>query len=315
MKQFAVPFFIWCLGWIPFSALAQIDVRITAKQEQFLPAEALEVAVKISNFTGAPLQLGTHSRWIDFTVERVDGGVVNKLTEPAEVGVFSLQQATSGTIRFDLAPQFALQQSGTYRITATVTPIAGGNTFVSPPLTVDIVNGVRLNEDRTFGYAKPDGSIVARKFILQQVNYLKHLRLYLRVTDGAESQTLKVLQLGPMVSFDRPQWVMDRQSHLHVLHQTGPDDLRYHEVDPEGAILVRQVWRISGRRPELRVNESGEIAVVGGMRRPDRNDIPAPVAAPAGATPTELVKPAVQAAAAEAKPPSKKNASPTAKGR
>jgi hypothetical protein len=315
MKQFAVPFFVFCLGWMPFSASAQIDIRLTSAQEQFLPAESLEVAVKISNFTGEPLRLGTHSRWIDFTVERTDGGVVNKLSEPADIGDFSLQQATSGTIRFDLAPLFALQQPGSYRITATVTPIAGGNTFASAPLTVEIVNGVRLNEDRTFGYARPDGTIAGRKFILQQVNYLKHLRLYLRVTDGGESQTLKVLQLGPMVSFNRPQWVMDRQSHLHVLHQTGPDDLRYHEINPEGLILARQVWRISGKRPELRVNESGEIAVVGGMRRPDRNDIPAPVTAPAGATSTEPDKPSVKAPEVEAKPTAKKNASPTAKGR
>ena len=279
MKRIAVVFSLGCLTLgvlIPLRAAAQIDVRIKSEQEQFLPAEPLEVSVRIGNFTGGPLPLGTYPRWIAFTVERADGGVVNKRSEPADVGEFTLQQATAGTVRFDLAPQFALEQVGTYRITATVTPVAGRETFASPPLNIEIVNGVRLNEDRMFGYTKPDGTVVARKYILQQVNFLKNLRLYLRVTDGAENETLKVLQLGQLVSFNHPQWVMDRKSHLHVLHQVGPDDLRYHEIDPDGTLLTRQVWRISGRRPELRVNESGEIAVVGGTRRPDRSDIPVP---------------------------------------
>ena len=327
MKRIApVPALIYLLfGLLSLqSASAQIDVKIKSEQEQFLPAEPIEISVRIGNFTGGPLPLGTHPRWIAFTVERADGGVVNKLSEPPDLGEFKLEQATAGTVRFDLAPQFALQQAGTYRVTATVTPVDGHETFASAPLNIEIVNGVRLNEDRMFGYTRADGSVVARKYILQQVNFMKHIRLYLRVTDGAESQTLKVLQLGQLVSFNHPQWVMDRQSHLHVLHQTGPDDLRYHEIDPEGAIVVRQIWRIAGRRPELRVNESGEIAVVGGMRRPDRSDIPTPPqpqsatgeqAAPnppsASASPTN----AASGSGATNAPSKKKNAPVSPKGR
>lgn len=327
MKRIAVvsPLICLILGvLLPPRAAAQIDVRIKSEQEQFLPAEAIAVSVRIGNFTGGPLPLGTHPHWIAFTVERADGGVVNKLSEPAELGEFVLQQATAGTVHFDLAPQFALEQAGTYRITATVTPIAGRETFASPPLKVEIVNGVRLNEDRMFGYTGLDGTVVARKYILQQVNFLKNLRLYLRVTDGAENQTLKVLQLGQLVSFNHPQWVMDRKSHLHVLHQTGPDDLRYHEVDPEGTLVTRQIWRISGRRPELRVNESGEIAVVGGTRRPDRSDIPVPPKpqpiAAVKADQTEVVEPSLKtnapASSSENAPaPKKKNAPASPKGR
>ncbi len=293
------------VGWIVLPAGAQVDVRISTTQEQFLPAESLEVAVKIGNFTGAPLKLGTHPHWIAFTVERSDGGVVNKVSEPADVGEFTLQQSTTGTLRFDIAPQFALQQPGTYRITATLTPIDGRETFASAPLLVEIINGVRLNEDRTFGFQKPDGSMEYRKFILQQANFLKHLRLYLRVTDANESQTLKVLQLGPMVTFEPPRWVMDRQSHLHVLHQLGPDNFRYHDIDPDGEIRVRQTWRFSGRRPELRVNESGQIAVVGGVRRPDRSDLPVATAPEAAGSEARPVPPA-----SESSRPSQKTNAP-----
>jgi hypothetical protein len=310
MKRLSLVIAAW-IGWLALPANAQVDVRISTAQEQFLPAESLEVAVKIGNFTGGPLRLGTHPRWIAFTVERSDGGVVNKLAEPVDVGEFTLQHSTTGTLRFDVAPQFALQQPGTYRITATLTPVAGQETFASAPLSVEIINGVRLNEDRTFGFHKPDGTVENRKYILQQANFLKHLRLYLRVTDANESQTLKVLQLGPMVTFEPPRWVMDRQSHLHILHQLGPDNFRYHDVDPDGVIQVRQTWRFSGRRPELRVNESGQIAVVGGVRRPDRSDLPP-------ATPTDATKPALRPAQPVSdvdQPSLKKNAPATGKTR
>ncbi len=110
---------------------AQINVKLSTAQEQFLPGEELQLAVKVSNFTGAPLRLGTHPQWIAFTIERSEGGVVNKLSEVPDTGEFSLEQATGGTMRFDVAPLFALDRAGSYRVTAVVTPINDGPSYVS----------------------------------------------------------------------------------------------------------------------------------------------------------------------------------------
>jgi hypothetical protein len=258
---------------------AQINVKLSTAQEQFLPAEELEVAVKISNFTGGPLRLGTHRQWISFTIERSGGGVVNKLGDIPDAGEFTLQQSTGGTIRFDLAPLFALESSGSYRATATVTPAINGPSYVSEPLSFDIISGTRINEDRPFGFTRADGTVEQRKYILQQANFLKHLRLYLRITDPSEGHTFKVISLGSLVTFNPPQFVLDRQSHLHVLHQFGATEHLYHHFDPDGHIIARQTWVETSRRPKLRVNESGEAAVIGGARRYDRTDVPAPTEA------------------------------------
>jgi hypothetical protein len=266
---------LFACALVTSTTMGQIDVKLSTTQEQFLPAERLEVAVKISNFTGGPLRLGSHPQWIAFNVQRADGGVVNKITNVPETGEFTLEQSTSGTLRFDLAPQFAIDRPDRYRVTATVTPVASGETYVSAPLAFDIISGVRLNEDRTFGFVKTDGSVEQRKYILQQANFLKHLRLYLRVTDATESRSFKVVPLGGVVTFNPPRWGMDRQSYFHVLHQFSADEYRYHRIDPDGNLLTLQTWRATSRRPELRVNDSGEIAVVGGVRLLDRTDIPA----------------------------------------
>lgn len=295
------------------AARAQIDVKLSTAQQHFLPAEQLEVAVKISNFTGGPLQLGAHPQWIAFTVQRGDGGVVNKLAEIPESGEFTLQQATSGTLRFDLAPQFALDRTDRYRVTATVTPELGGETFASAPLAFDIITGVRLNQDQPIGFTKADGTVEHRKYILQQANFLKHLRLYLRVTDATEARSYKVASLGGVVNFNPPQWVIDRQSRFHVLHQFASDEYRYHAFDPDGNQLLGQTWRISPRRPQLRVNDDGEVAVIGGARRLDRSDVPAPTDAELAAA-RQALRPAV-AATAPPPPTATTNAPPKEKKR
>ncbi len=254
---------------------AQINVKLSTAQEQFLPGEELQLAVKVSNFTGAPLRLGTHPQWIAFTIERSEGGVVNKLSEVPDTGEFSLEQATGGTMRFDVAPLFALDRAGSYRVTAVVTPINDGPSYVSAPLTFEIVNGVTLNEDQAFGISRPDGTTEQRRYLLQQANFLKSLRLYLRITDSSGAHTLKVVPLGGLVTFNPPQWVFDRQSHLHVIHQFGATECRYQHFDPDGNVVAQQTWLVTNRRPQLRVNENGEAAVVGGARRIDRTDVPA----------------------------------------
>ena len=289
------------------AAQAQISVKLTTAQEQFLPAEELPVAVKISNFTGGPLRLGADPGWISFTVERVGGGVVNKLAEVPDSGEFTLQQATAGTIRFDLAPLFALDRGGSYRATATVTPATNGPSYTSVPLSFDIVTGVRLNEDRTFGFQRPDGTVEQRKYILQQANFLKHLRLYLRITDPTEAHTFKVINLGGVVTFNPPQWVLDRQSHLHVLHQFGATECLYHHFDPDGNLIARQQWVVASRRPQLRVNEAGEVAVVGGARRFDRADVPPATAAELAAAQAALPSAIVPPPSTNAPPKDKKN--------
>lgn len=258
------------------TACAQVDVSLAVAQAQFLPAEQIEVSVKVSNFTGAPLKFGAHTNWIGFTVQRFDGSVVSKLSEVADSGEFTLQQATSGTIKFDITPMFDVNRPDSYRVTAAVTPVQGGPVFVSPPLPFDVISGVRISQDRTFGFTRPDGTSEQRKYILQQANFLKHVRLYVRVTDATESKSYKVTSLGGIVNFTPPQWVIDRQSRLHVLHQFAASEYYYNSFDPEGNLVARRIYKIAARRPELRVNGDGEIAVIGGARRLDRTDIPEP---------------------------------------
>lgn len=262
-----------CLG---SAARAQIELRLATEREFFLPGEELDVAVKVANFSGGPLTLGEQPDWIRFTVERSDSGVVNKLSEVSESGSFTLEHATVGTLHFDLMPHFVLDRPGNYRVVAQATTPKSAEIYSSEAKSFEIVSGVRLNPDRVLGVTLPDGTIVKRKYILQQVNFLRKLQLYLRVTDGEENRIFKVTKLGPVVTFDPPRWVVDRQNCFHVLHRIDANTSAYHMFEPDGQAVRRELHRYTTTTPELRVNEAGEVAVIGGVRRPSPGDIPAP---------------------------------------
>ncbi len=248
------------------------------EQDQFLASETLKAAVRITNRSGQSLKLGEDADWLTFSVEARDGFVVAKSGEIPVVGEFVLDSSQMATKRVDLAPYFSLTKPGRYSVSATVRIKQWDKQYASKPRPFDIIQGARLWEQE-FGLPLPAGNSnqqpEVRKYILQQANYLKQLKLYLRITDGSESKVFKVFAIGPIVSFGRPDPQLDKFSNLHVLYQTGARAYNYTVVSPGGEIILRQTHDISATRPRLQPGDDGKFVVVGGMRRLAANDLPA----------------------------------------
>lgn len=128
------------------------------------------------------------------------------------------------------------------------------------------------------------GAPEVRKYMLQQASFVKRLMLYVRITDASENQVFRVLPVGYLLSFSRPEAQVDRLSQLHLLFQYGPRSFHYLMISPDGELLVRQTHDYTSTRPVLRSNKEGKIYVNGGMRRYMEEDIPSPSAA--ASTPT-----------------------------
>jgi len=261
---------------------AQITVEVLQDQDQFLPGEALQVAVRITNRSGQTLRLGGDDNWLTFGVESMAGSVVRKTGEapvPREVTI--VESSKRATIRVDLAPYFALNQPGRYLITATVRiPDWPREIPPSPGKAFDIIEGAKLWEQE-FGLPPSPGATNAipevRKYILQQANYIKgKLRLYLRVTDGSGSKTFRVFPIGTLFSFSRPEFQVDKLSRLHCLYENGPHAFSYTIFDPDGDLLVRQTYDFKTTRSRLKVDAEGNISVTGGSRRVTASDVPPP---------------------------------------
>src|SRR5689334_13577437 len=118
MQRFG--FFLALLMAAGTSAFAQVTVDVLLEQNQFLPGEALPVAVRITNRSGQTLHLGEEANWLTFAIESKEGAVVAKTAEVPVVGKFTLESSQKATKRLDIAPYFALSATGPYVIEATV---------------------------------------------------------------------------------------------------------------------------------------------------------------------------------------------------
>jgi hypothetical protein len=278
MKKVGLCLILLAASLAPVSA--QVTVEVLLDQDQFLPGEAMVVAVRITNRSGQILRLGAEADWLTFSVESRESPVVAKIGEAPVAGEFTLESSQMGTKRVDLAPYFSFSRAGRYAVVATVRIKAWDREVASQPKSFYIIDGAKLWEQE-FGMPRPADATNAtpevRKYALQQANYIKgQLRLYLRVTDALGGRTFRVLPIGQLVSFSRPQPLVDKASNLHVLYQNGPHSYSYTSVNPEGEVIARQTYDYVDSRPRLREWEEGNVSVVGGIRRVTASDVPAP---------------------------------------
>jgi hypothetical protein len=152
----------------------------------------------------------------------------------------------------------------------------------SAPKIFDVITGAKL-WSQEFGVPTTNGLPEMRKFTLEQAAYLHaQMRMYVQLSDAEEARVYKTTQLGPTVSFNRPEAQIDRTSHLHVLWQSGAQSFVYCLVNPNGEIVNRENYDDLNTRPRLTVNGQGDVIVFGGVRRPKLGEpmMPPPVAMP-----------------------------------
>ncbi len=255
---------------------AQVSLDVVLEQEQFLRDESLPVRVRLTNLSGQTLHLGEEEDWLTFSVESRDGFIVRRRAELKIAGGFDVESTQTATRQVDLMPCFDLSRPGRYTVTATVKVRQWNKELLTKPKTFDIVTGSKLWE-REVGVPATNALPEVRKFTLVQANLLKQLRLYVRVTDPAETQVFRVIAAGPLVSFSSPEPQVDRASNLHVLFQTGPKSFKYTVVSPDGELILRQTHEYAATRPVLRGAADGKVVVAGGARRVVASDIPPPM--------------------------------------
>ena len=253
---------------------AQVTAEIVTDEDQFLRNEPIPVKVRISNLSGQTLRLGNEPDWLMFTVENREGHVVARLAEPQVAGEFTLESAFKATKRVDLTPYFDLSQPGHYEITATVKIPKWDQPVTTKPKVINVSMGAKIWE-KIVGVPYTGDPPETRKYSLVQTSYQERLRMYARVTNESESIVYNVVQLGPAVSFCKPEHQLDRLSNLHVLFQDGARTFNYSVIKPNGAMLVRQTYAyLRDSRPVLRGDKEGFIEVGGGQRVISKNDLP-----------------------------------------
>ncbi len=266
------------------SVRAQIGVELRMEQTHFLPTEAIEISVRITNHTGQTLTLGETADWLTFNLETPEGRVLPKLQDPDVLGKFTLESSKVATRRVNIAPCFPLETAGRYQVVANVNVKEWNLHQTSAPRSINIIEGTRLWQQEV-GVPQSSGQLEVRRYVLQQANYIQsQIRLYLRITDVTGGKTFKVVPIGKVLSFSRPEGQVDSESNLHVLYQNGPHSFSYTKYNPNGELLIRQTYDYGTTRPRLQAGRDSKIVVQGGSRWVQATDIPTP-------TPEELNPP------------------------
>ena len=279
-----LPLTVLLLAAAILPATAQLVVEVVVDRDQFLRNESLPVKVRVTNRSGQPLRLGADNEWLSFAVEGHDTGTVTKTAEVPVKGEFTLESSQVATRLVDLSPCYDLSQPGRYTITATVRIKEWNDETTSRPRRIEIVRGTKLWEQE-FGVPTESGFPETRRFMLQQANYQKQLKLYLRVADLSDNKVFRVFPLGSLVSFSQPEALLDRSSELNTLFQTGARSFLFYVIRPDGEIAIRQTYDYTATRPTLRSNDEGRIYISGGVRRLTPNDIPTSIPVSAAVTP------------------------------
>jgi hypothetical protein len=283
-----------------YPAAAQVTVEVVIDRPQYLSGESIPVAVRITNRSGQKLKLGTDDTWLTFTVENREGSIVVKTDDVPVEGEFDLESSKRAIKHVDLEPYFAIANPGRYLVTASVHIKEWNQDIRSQPKGFDVLEGTRIWE-QTVGIPKAPGNTNAvpeiRKYVLQQVNYVgSKLRLYLRVLDEKGTKPYRVYEVGPVVSFSRPQPIIDGQSNLHILYQHGPQVFDYTIFTPEGDLKQRQTYIIAEKRPRLKLDDEGIVTLTGGERIEKPTDFPHEETADEAASKPAVAKPDKEAA-------------------
>jgi len=256
------------------ATFAQVTAEIVFEQEHFLRSESLPLRVRISNYSGQPIQFGGTPDWITFIVQDGNGRALRRKADLPAIKPFTVESSKSVSLRADLMPHFNLGEAGNYSVKALLKIPAIERELTTEVKLFSIISGSTLwVRDVGIPGATPP---VVRKYVLQQATFAKQLRLYVRVTDATESEVFRVVSLGALLSFSQPEALVDNSSQLHELFQKGPRSFHYSIVTPNGEHIIRQTWDYTGTRPRLQSTDDGRVVVRGGARRILLSDLPPP---------------------------------------
>jgi hypothetical protein len=244
---------------------AQIKVGLSFKRRLYVLYEPLVAVVSIENLSGRPLLLenSEKNRWFGFTIETAEGRPVPPNNPDYELAPVAIEPGERLTRAVNLTPLFPMQDFGAYRVKASVYASSFDRFFSSAPLTVEITDGRPIWQE-VVGVPGGSGPPELRTVTLLTHKLTRSTRLYARIEDKQGGKIYATHQLGPFLTFGRPDVLLDLRNEIHVLQNSAPKQFLYTHLGLSGEILGQQACLEAGSRPRLVKDERGEVRVVGG---------------------------------------------------
>jgi len=253
------------LAFAAQDAAAQVRVDISFKRKLYVMYEPLIAAVTIHNLSGRQLLLDNTAehRWITFNIESADGRLVPPNDPDYAFPPAAIEPGEKLPAAFNLTPMFPLQEFGLYRVRASVYVAEFGRFFSSPPLAVEITEGRPIWQE-VVGVPGSEGRPELRTITLLSHKLSRSTRLYARIEDRENGKIFATHQLGPFLTFGRPEVILDAKNEIHILQNSAPKQFLYTHLDLDGKVIDRQFYVEAGSRPALAKKDGGTVIVSGG---------------------------------------------------
>jgi hypothetical protein len=268
--------FLLTLGNI---ASAQLNVTLELKRRVYFRYEPLLATVTIQNLSGRDLTLEDGSApWFGFTI--FHGNATNLIpprdpdykNSPVEV---KINETVKRTV--DLTRLFPMDEYGTHRIRATIYCNQLDKYFSTRTALVEISEG-RTVWKQVVGVPEtlPNAGKMHEVTLLSGEG-LKHQYLYCKITEPDTGRVLCMNRIGHMIDGAEFDTQFDATNTLHVLQLAGPKTYSITQVGVNGEMYGQWMYDAPKSRPRLRRDASGNIEVVGGVRRVEAaKNAPAP---------------------------------------
>lgn len=262
--QRAVPALL-LLGMLAGHAHAQVRVELGFKRKLYVLYEPIIATVTIANLSGKPLLLENSgpNKWFGFNIETEDGRIVPPINPDYELKPAAVGPGEKLSRAVNITPLFPLRDFGPYRVKASVYSSEFGRYFSSAPQGIEITEGRPIWQE-VVGVPGADGRPELRTITLLSHRLSRTTRLYVRIEDKEKGKVFATHQLGPFLTFGRPDVMLDARNELHILQNSAPKHFLYTHLGLQGEVLGQQAYSESGSRPVLAKKPDGSVAVAGG---------------------------------------------------
>ena len=272
----ALPVLLLLFLLLPLAALAQIEIDWSLDHNRTLLMEPVRADVRISNYTGIPLDFspGTGNARLLFTIEDDPSSYVRASGRPVIPVPFVVPDGETRSIGVDLLQSYRIVRGQPYLVTPEIA--FRGLRFSGRRLSLEVQPGLEILS-RTYGIPSSGN---ARKVSLRTLNRDRYEHLFFRLDDPSTGYCLCTVDLGGLIRFVQPALQMDSRNVFHVLHQTRPDRFSHAMFTYDGAPAGTEFYIAASGSIRLVRDADGTVSVIGGTRFEPDPDQPGKLTAP-----------------------------------
>ncbi|MDF1851088.1 MAG: hypothetical protein P1U85_09660 [Verrucomicrobiales bacterium] len=248
---------------------AQIQAELKLDRSLYIAHEPITATLTIVNRAGQDLIFGDTNgmSWLDFSITDNRGHLITPVRRGLNERPIVLSAGQTYKHKVVINKRYPMAKIGIYRVKASITFPQINRVFDTKPVSVQVTDGQSMWSQIVGVPQGYPGAGTYREYSLMTYYHgARNRALYFRLKNSDSGQVLKTYPLGDYMEVRKPQYLIDRQNQLHVLHLSAPKVYKYTIIGVDGD-PVRQLsyFEKGTNRPILKGTEYGEVSVVGGF--------------------------------------------------